>query len=68
MHDGRFMRYHKAGFRALAMLTDPVVPRRADGAIALCRHCQRRMWMRGGYLQWLAEILLVAGKRGQRTY
>jgi hypothetical protein len=57
MHDGRFMRYHKAGGRTLAMLTAPEVPKRADGAIALCEWCQRIMWMNGGYLDMLAGRL-----------
>jgi len=57
MHDGRFMRYHKAGGRTLAMLTAPEVPKRSDGAIGLCSWCQRQVWMCGGYLDMLAGRL-----------
>lgn len=62
MHDGRFMRYHKAGWRTLAMLTDPAVPVRSDGAIGLCQNCQRGMWMAGGYLEMLAKRLYRFGE------
>jgi hypothetical protein len=57
MHDGRFMRYHKPSLRTYAMLVAPEVPRRHDGAIAICVDCQRLMWLAGSYLHVLVREL-----------
>jgi hypothetical protein len=55
------MRYHKAG-NTLAMLMDPAIPRRRDGALNVCHECQRWMWFSGGFLQMLTRSLEASAR------
>lgn len=46
------------------MLTAPEVPRLANGGIALCHTCQRRVYFRNGFLPLLAQTV----NREAKTY
>lgn len=51
------MRFDKRSERSLTILLDEAVPRRADGALALCQDCQRWVWFAGGYCNFLTSQL-----------
>jgi hypothetical protein len=54
------MRIDKRSSRTLGILFDDAVPRRTDGALALCQDCQRLTWYAGGYTSLLANRLAWA--------
>lgn len=53
--DGSLMRMQSK--RTREMIEAPEVPRMKNGNIALCHHCQRRVYFAGGFTDLLASHL-----------
>lgn len=59
------MRHNKRFSRVPAMLADPEIPRRADGLIRMCHHCQRQMYFDGGFMSMVVKHLERLTKFGR---
>lgn len=57
------MRYDKRYTRVLGIITDPVIPRSADGRLMLCHHHQRMAAFAGGFIEYLTKALRHAAMK-----